>query len=116
MASALSAGSSSTETTFTTIGLRSASDFTLNQLAGSVNGMVGWRHAYGDLDPITRLSFEGSDSFQMTGVAIGKNAAMLELGFDLNLAPNTTWGAAYRGQFLEGALENGFNTKLAVKF
>ncbi|GAA5628163.1 hypothetical protein Brsp05_03459 [Brucella sp. NBRC 12953] len=115
-AAALSAGSSSTETTFTTIGLRSASDFTLNQLAGSVNGMVGWRHAYGDLDPITRLSFEGSDSFQMTGVAIGKNAAMLELGFDLNLAPNTTWGAAYRGQFLEGALENGFNTKLAVKF
>lgn len=115
-AAALSAGSNSTQTTFTTIGLRSASDFTLNQVTGSVNGMVGWRHAYGDLDPTTRLSFEGSDGFQMTGVAIGKNAAVVELGLDFNLTPNTTWGAAYRGQFLEGAIENGFNTKLAVRF
>jgi outer membrane autotransporter protein len=115
-AAALSAGSNSTQTTFTTIGLRSSSTFTLNHLTANVNGMVGWRHAYGDLDPVTRLSFEGSDSFQMTGVAIGKNAAVVELGVDFNLAPNTTLGAAYRGQFLEGAIENGFNTKLAVKF
>ncbi len=35
----------------------------------------------------------------MTGVAIGKNAAVVELGVDFNLAPNTTLGAAYRGQF-----------------
>ncbi|MDH7792568.1 autotransporter domain-containing protein [Ochrobactrum sp. AN78] len=115
-AAALKADSNSTHTTFTTIGLRSSSDFTLNHVTGIVNGMVGWRHAYGDLDPATRLSFEGSDGFQMTGVAIGKNAAVIELGIDFNLAPNTTLGAAYRGQFLEGAIENGFNTKLAVKF
>lgn len=115
-AAALSAGSNSTQTTFTTLGLRSSSDFALNDVTGTVTGMIGWRHAYGDLDPATTLAFEGSDSFSMTGVAIGKNAALVELGFDFNLAPNTTLGAAYRGQFLEGAIQNGFNTRLAVKF
>ncbi|NKX17230.1 autotransporter domain-containing protein [Ochrobactrum pseudogrignonense] len=57
-AAALSAGSNSTQTTFTTIGLRSSSTFTLNHLTANVNGMVGWRHAYGDLDPVTRLSLK----------------------------------------------------------
>lgn len=115
-AGALSAASNSNQTTFTTLGLRSSSAVTLHDVTGVITGMIGWRHAYGDLDPTTTLSFEGSDSFSMTGVAIGKNAALVELGVDFNLTPNTTLGAAYRGQFLEGAMQNGFNTRLAVKF
>ncbi|MFT4118291.1 autotransporter outer membrane beta-barrel domain-containing protein, partial [Bradyrhizobium sp.] len=115
-AAALSASGMSTDTTFTTLGLRGSLPFGLGGITGTLRGTIGWRHAFGDTTPLSTLSFAGSDAFTIAGVPIAKDAAVFDAGLDLNLSPTATFGIGYQGQFSDGANRNGFNAKLSVKF
>src|SRR5690606_18518301 len=66
-------------------------------------------HAFGDIIPTAALSFAGSDFFAIAGVPIAEDAAVIEAGLGLELAPNATLGVAYQGQIAawrEGGLED----------
>ncbi|HEV2506028.1 MAG TPA: autotransporter domain-containing protein, partial [Mesorhizobium sp.] len=54
-AAALSAEAQTTNTTFSTLGLRASTDFMLGSVAASANGTVGWKHAFGDTTPFTKV-------------------------------------------------------------
>ena len=115
-AAALSAGSESTVTTFTTLGLRASSTFSLGGTDWTARGMVGWRHAFGDVVPSSTLSFNGSNAFTVAGVPIAKDAAVLELGVDVPIAKNAVVGVSYAGQMGGGVRDNGIRATLNWKF
>ncbi len=111
--SALSAGTQTNDTTYTTLGLRSSL-----QLADRVNtrGMVGWRHAFGDVDPASTFTIAGSTPFTVLGAPIAEDAAVTELGLDVNVTDNVMIGASYEGQYGDGATAHGFNARMLAIF
>ncbi|MET2827065.1 autotransporter outer membrane beta-barrel domain-containing protein [Mesorhizobium shangrilense] len=113
---ALTSESSSTDTTFTTLGVRISSGFTVGGVEATARGMLGWRHAFGDVAPLSTFAFAGGDTFTIAGAPIARDAALVELGVDVQLASNATIGLSYAGQFGADVHDNGFKAKLGLSF
>ncbi|TPN13043.1 autotransporter outer membrane beta-barrel domain-containing protein [Mesorhizobium sp. B2-1-3] len=115
-AAALTSASTNNDATFTTLGLRGATDFALGGIDATARGMLGWRHAFGDVTPTSVFAFAGGDQFTIAGVPIARDAAVIEAGLDLNMSANATLGLSYTGQFGSGTVEQGAKVDLGVKF
>lgn len=115
-AACLSSRDRSSDTAFTTLGLRASTVLTLGTVTATARGGLGWRHAFGDVRPDTALAFAGGSSFAIKGVPIAKNAALLEAGLDVNITENATFGIAYQGQIASDAQTHVFSAKLGVRF
>lgn len=89
--------------TTTTLGLHARSAFDSAGAQGQLFGTLGWRHAFGDVDPASTMSFvQGGQSFTTNGVPIARDAALVELGVNMAVSKRTTVGVSYGGQFGEG--------------
>jgi outer membrane autotransporter protein len=115
-AAALTSAGSTTDATFTTLGLRGSTDFALGGINATARGMLGWRHAFGDVTPISSFAFAGGDAFTIAGVPIARDAAVVEAGLALKMSANATLGVSYTGQFGGGALDQGAKVDLGIKF
>jgi outer membrane autotransporter protein len=115
-AAALSGASDDTGIGYTTLGLRAATTTRLSGLDLTLRGGLGWRHAFGDVDPKTMLAFAGSNPFSIAGLPIARDAALVEAGLDLALGANTTLGASYTAQLASDAQDHAFKANLAVRF
>lgn len=113
---ALTSESSNTDATFTTLGLRASTGFDLNGMALTAKGTVGWRHDFGDTTPNSVMSFAGSAPFDIAGVPIARDAAVVDLGLDMNLGENSTLGVSYDGQFGSGVTDQTLRANFSVKF
>ncbi len=115
-AAALTSASTSTGVTFTTLGLHAATGFTFNGVKATARGMIGWRHASGDVTALSSFVFVGGDAFTIAGVPIAEDAALLEAGLDFDLSPSATLGLSYQGQFASNTSQNTLNATLRVAF
>ncbi len=115
-AAALTSRGETSDTVFTTLGLRASTGFTLGAMNATAHGALGWRHAYGDIVPTSRHAFSGGDAFTIAGVPIAKDSAVISAGLDFNLTETATFGIAYQGQLASDAREHGVNARLNVKF
>lgn len=113
---ALSVEKDTTNTTFTTLGLRAAAPVELGATPAKLTGTLGWRHAYSDVTPTSTQAFAGSNAFTVDGVAIAKDVAIFGAGFEVEISKISTFGVNYTGQYGNGAKQNGFNATLNVKF
>lgn len=113
---ALTSRSSSTDATFTTLGVRISSGLTMVGVEATARGMLGWRHAFGDVAPLSSFAFAGGNAFTIAGAPIARDAALVELGVDVQLASNATIGLSYAGQFGADLHDNGFKAKLGLSF
>ncbi|MER9854047.1 autotransporter domain-containing protein [Mesorhizobium sp. M0113] len=113
---ALTSAGSNTEATFTTLGLRGSTDFALGGMNATARGMLGWRHAFGDVTPTSSFAFAGGDQFSIAGVPIARDAAVIEAGLDFNMSANATLGVSYSGQFGGGGVDQGAKVDLGIKF
>jgi len=115
---ALSAPSSSTDLTTTTLGLRASRAFTLGHATSlTARGMVGWRHAYGDVTPQAQFAFaSGGESFDVSGLPVAADAALVEAGLAFDIGRATTLGFTYTGQFSAGVNDNSVKADLTVRF
>ena len=103
-AAALRLASADSDTSFTTLGLRAAPSFALGSAKLSVRGALGWRHAFGDVTPLSAMQFaSGGSSFGIAGTPIVRDAAALDAGIDVALTARAVLGIAYGGQFGSGA-------------
>ncbi|MBN9218983.1 MAG: autotransporter domain-containing protein [Mesorhizobium sp.] len=115
-AAALTASASNTDTTFSTLGIRASTDFSLSGVPVTARGTLGWRHAFGDVTPTSTLAFSGSDAFSIAGTPIARDAAVIEAGLDFAVTGKATLGLTYSGQFGNGSSDNGFKARLGVEF
>jgi outer membrane autotransporter protein len=116
-AAALTGRSDSTGVTFSTLGLRASTDFRLNGMAATARGSLGWRHAYGDVTPTSLLAFaSGGSSFNIQGVPIAQDSAVVDAGFDVVVARNVSVGFSYVGQAASHAQDHDFKANLNWRF
>lgn len=115
-AAALTASASNTDTTFSTLGIRASTDISLGSIPLTARGMLGWRHAFGDVTPTSQLAFAGSDPFSVAGTPIARDAAVIEAGIDLAVSGKATLGLTYSGQFGSGSTDNGFKARFGLEF
>lgn len=114
----LSVEGMSTDTTFTTLGLRGNATME-SRFRGIerivVTGMAGWRHAFGDLDEGVSADLLGSD-FVAYGMPIAKNELLLEAGLEMPLSGSSTFSVGYSGQFSEDQHDHRLKAALQVAF
>ncbi|MNQ31108.1 Extracellular serine protease precursor [compost metagenome] len=114
---ALQARSGSANVGLSTLGLRASTAVRLGNVDATLKGMVGWRRAYGDLTPFTSVALPGATGFSdIAGVAVAKNAAVLQLGLDFAFSPRATFGVSYGGQFGGKARDQSVKANLNVSF
>jgi fibronectin-binding autotransporter adhesin len=112
-AAALHGGGGNVDSTFSTLGVRIATNL---NAATSLRGTLGWRHAFGGRTPGSTGAFATGSSFTVTGVPLAEDVAVVEAGIETLLQSNLTLGANYAGQFGSGVKDHGFKVSLGWKF
>ncbi|MGX1305536.1 fibronectin-binding autotransporter adhesin [Amorphus suaedae] len=122
-AAALTVDSDTTEVTYTTLGLRAGADLPLGFVRARATGLLGWRHAFGSLDPTATNAFAGGTAFTEAGVPIAEDVAVIGAGLEFDLGPvksmgiaSTTLGVSYDGQFGADAQDNAATGRLTLRF
>ncbi len=115
-AAALTGSSDDTSLGYATLGLRAATSARIQGIDLTLRGALGWRHAFGELDPKATLAFAGGSLFTIAGVPIARNAALVEAGLDLAITANATLGVSYAAQLASDAQDHAFKANLAVRF
>ncbi|NYT86652.1 autotransporter outer membrane beta-barrel domain-containing protein [Pollutimonas harenae] len=115
---ALHGDSQTDDVTTFTLGLRGATTITTGKSEARLMAGLGWRHAAGDVDASRSMSFiQGAgDAFRVAGAPIAKNAAVVDLGAEMNVGKNTALGLSYNGQFGNGVSDNAGSVYLRVRF
>jgi outer membrane autotransporter protein len=103
-------------TVFTTLGIRGATEMMFGNVKTELNGTLGWQHAFNDVDSVSRASFSNGSAFDISGVPVAKDTALVQAGFDIKASETATFGISYRGQFGSGFQSNSVNAKLGIKF
>jgi outer membrane autotransporter protein len=101
------------ETGFATLGVRGSLD------AGggvTLRAGAGWRYAFEDRVPLTRIAFPDGSSFDIAGVPIAKGAAALDASLDVAVGSNLWIGLRYGGQISDGAADHSVKATLALRF
>ncbi|HTJ93984.1 MAG TPA: autotransporter domain-containing protein, partial [Pararobbsia sp.] len=116
--SALTAGSQSNNLGYSTMGFHFATALGEVPFAAlSAHATTGWRHAFGNVQASSTVAFvSGGTSFDVNGVPIARDAAVVELGVDANVTKNLTFGLAYGGQYGGGTRDNSISGRFAWKF
>ena len=71
---ALTSQANTQEDTFTTIGLRPSTAFSIFSLPLELKGLFGWRHTFGAVTPSATVAFAGGNAFTVTGAPIARDA------------------------------------------
>ena len=102
---------------FSTLGLRWAGRMALGEIALMPRASLAWQHGFDELRPETALSFaEPGPGFTATGLPIARDSALIDVGLAFELAPGTTLGASYAGQFANDLQDNAVEGRLTWQF
>jgi outer membrane autotransporter protein len=116
-AAALTSSGATTDVTYTTLGLRGSAAFDLNGIALTAKATLGWRHAFGDVTPLSTMRFtSGGAAFTIAGVPIARNAAAIEGGFNFALSPTATLGISYGSQLGSRLSDQTVHASVDIKF
>lgn len=113
---ALSNRASSANAAFVTSGLRAAARFSLGESIAGLRGSIGWRHAFGDTQPMTVAALAGGETFSVMGAPVADDAALIELGFDLHLADDAVFTLSYGGQIASDATDQTVKLSINARF
>jgi outer membrane autotransporter protein len=115
-AAALTGYSQNQDLATTTLGLRAETRLG-DDLPLTLRGMLGWRRAYGDVDPTALLAFaDGASSFAVAGTPIDRDALVAEAGLDWQATRDLNLGIAYLGQVGSRAQEHSVKGNLTWRF
>jgi outer membrane autotransporter protein len=115
-AAALTTDAKSAAVGFVTVGLRASKDFSVSGLDLALRGALAWRHAFGDTEPTVTQSFAGSSTFDVAGIGIGRDALVVEAGFDVALGRSASLGVTWDGRFGDKATSQTGRVALGWKF
>ena len=104
-AAALDIQKAKLDTTFETAGVRAMHAFA-NGL--SLHGMVGYRHADGDIAPTASLAFNGGSSFTVGGLPLARDAVLVDAGIKGRMGPRTTLDVHYTGLMGENRVATSY--------
>ena len=118
-ASAVSTSGAGQDTGYSTLGARATAAYTLwNGMVLIPRATIAWQYAFGEINPATSLAFAGipGSSFNVTGIPIARNAALIDAGADLRINTQAKVGLYYWGQQANTAHENGLRGTVTWMF
>lgn len=115
-AAALSANGGTDDVTLTTLGLRWSADISNADLPATFSGMLGWRHAIGDLAPSSRFAFSSGSPFVIEGVSLPRDTAVLEASLSAQLSKTARVKLSYSGEFARSFAAHAAKASLVVDF
>lgn len=101
---------------FSTLGLRGTTSIAVDSSVIDFSGGVGWRHAFGHEVPTSTVSFDTGDSFEVDGVAISEDAAVLDLGMGISITRALTVDLNYSGLIGSDASDHAVKVGASFKF
>lgn len=113
---ALNSQGDTMNTAFSTLGLHASSDFGVGAADLTLNGTLGWQHVFGNVTPTTSVSFAGGQAFNVAGVPIARDAALVQVGLNANITKKATIGVSYSGQLSSHTENHGFTANFDYKF
>jgi outer membrane autotransporter protein len=116
--SALTDSGNKDDVGYSTLGARAATFYLLG------NGMVfvprvsaAWQHAFGTVMPVASLVFQsGSAPFGIVGIPLARDAALVEVGIDLQITAQAKVGVSYVGQLANRAQDNAVTGSFTWRF
>ena len=116
-AAALIGADRDTDVQTTTLAVRAEAVVPFGGLPLIAQALLGWRHAFGDVDPRATLAFAaGGPTFAIAGAPIDDDAVVAQVGLKGTIARNMTLGVSYTGQAGRRAEDNGINGRLEYRF
>lgn len=104
---ALKGGGGNEDVGYSTLGVRVASTTHLRDLVITPHAAIAWQYAFDNLTPDAALVFSSMGTgFDVVGVPLAQNSALIDLGLDVNLDPTLTLGLSYAGQFANDLQDN----------
>ncbi len=105
------------DVSYATLGLRAAATMRWDGAVITPHVSAAWQHAFDDVTPGATLAFASTGiGFEVTGVPLAKNSALIEAGLDLNLTPTMTLGVSYSGQLAEDLVDNAVKGRFTWLF
>ena len=102
----------------TSLGLRG--ETAIGQLSGfnaSLNGSLGWRHAFGDVEPASTMRFaSGGNAFSVSGTPIDENTALFEAGLSLEKDETLGLSLSYQGEIGASAQDHSGRLSMLYRF
>src|SRR5262245_26444294 len=116
--SALAGSGNREDVGYSTLGARLATYYLLqNGMALIPRASVAWQHAFGDVTPTAALSFQSIGAgFNILGVPIARDAALVEAGGDLQLTAQAKIGVSYAGQLANSAHDHSVKGNFTWRF
>lgn len=110
---ALSGAAISEKTMGSTLGAR----FETNRVGPiSLRGTVGWRHGWGDLEPVGRHAFAGGTPFTVLGTAGSGDAGVFNAEARFRLSSSATLSVGYDGVLGSGTADHAITGGLKIVF
>jgi outer membrane autotransporter protein len=102
---------------YSTLGLRAGTTMAWNSVTLAPHISAAWQHAFDDVTLGAALVFASTGiGFDVTGVPLAEDTALIEVGLDLSLGLNTTAGLSYSGQFGDGVADNAIKGRFTWLF
>lgn len=114
---ALTSAGSSADVGYSALGARAAGVLQAGGLYVTPYASVAWQRAFGDLDPAAALVFASAGiGFEVFGVPIVRDSALIEAGMTVVLADDATVGLGYSGQIAKDLNDNAVTGRLNWRF
>ena len=113
---ALQVNAKSSDATLSTLGVKASTHFDVGNVAVTAQANIGWRHAYGNVVPVSTARFAGSNTFTVDGTPLSKDVALTEVSVRVQLSDRTTLGVGYQGQFGSGTKQNSVSANVNLQF
>ncbi|MDO8287981.1 MAG: autotransporter domain-containing protein [Parvibaculum sp.] len=111
---ALTVSASDNTTGVSSLGLR------LRRETGKValSGSLAWRHAFGDVDPASRIAFASAPatSFLVRGAPVSEDALAVGSYLGLEITDRTTLTLGYDGEFASDVRDHSLKAEVRVEF
>lgn len=115
-ADALHVGNQNMNTGFSTLGVRGSTAISFRSTEILVTGSMGWRYAVGDVTPTVSESFAGGSTFDISGIPVGRNEALINVGLGARITRNATIRISYDGQYASGVTNQGVMGTIDIAF
>jgi outer membrane autotransporter protein len=92
---------------YSTVGLRFGTIWHWRDMAILPHASAAWQHAFDGVTPEAALAFASTGiGFDVTGVPLAQDSALIDAGLDLNLGPAMMLGVSYSGQLANELTDN----------
>ncbi|WP_316166306.1 MULTISPECIES: autotransporter domain-containing protein [unclassified Bradyrhizobium] len=115
---ALSGSSREEDVGYSAIGARASAVIALsNGMALKPSASLAWQHGFGQLKPEDDLRFRSTGAgFDVAGLALARDAALVQTALDLCTSANAVIGVSYRGNLSTSAQDHSVEGHIKIQF